>query len=62
MSRRFYKPKWDGEKWVEGLTAEEIEAIQSVEPPLSELEILRLEMAESSTEYFEIMLALSRGE
>ena len=24
----FYKPKWDGEKWVEGYTSEEIKQIQ----------------------------------
>lgn len=23
----FYQPKWDGEKWIEGATAEEIEAL-----------------------------------
>ena len=25
----FYSPKWDGEKWIEGLTSEEITAIKS---------------------------------
>jgi len=28
----FYKPKWNGTGWVEGLTAEEIETILSVMP------------------------------
>ena len=30
----FYLPKWDGEKWIEGLTAEEISSItnQPIEP------------------------------
>jgi hypothetical protein len=28
----FYRPKWDGEKWIEGLSQEEIEAIRNVTP------------------------------
>ena len=37
----FYKPKWDGEKWVEGLTTDEINAIKNVEQPKSESEIIQ---------------------
>ena len=47
----FYLPKWDGEKWVEGKTAEEIAAIQAdvtVEKTdserISDLETLVLEL------------------
>lgn len=29
----FYQPKWDGEKWIEGATAEEIEAISAETVP-----------------------------
>ena len=47
----FYLPKWDGEKWVEGKTAEEIAAIRAdvtVEKTdserISDLETLVLEL------------------
>ena len=47
----FYLPKWDGEKWVEGKTADEIAAIQAdvtVEKTdserISDLETLVLEL------------------
>ena len=47
----FYLPKWDGTQWVEGKTAEEIEAIQtsvvvekSADQRISELETLVLQM------------------
>ena len=47
----FYLPKWDGSKWVEGKTAEEIAAIQtsvvvekSADQRISELETLVLQM------------------
>ena len=36
----FYRPKWDGAKWVEGLTQAEIDAIKAsavVEPTLDEV-------------------------
>jgi hypothetical protein len=47
----FYHPRWDGEKWVEGLTQEQIDAIRaqstSTEPTIEErieaLEMLELE-------------------
>ena len=28
-----YRPKWDGEKWVEDMTTDEIEALKVSEPP-----------------------------
>ena len=45
----FYHPKWDGEQWVEGKTAEEIQAIidanPTADPNLTESErIDRLEL------------------
>lgn len=47
----FYKPKWNGTEWVEGLTQEEIQAIKNsalpTEPTLEErlqsLEVMELE-------------------
>lgn len=45
----FYRPKWDGKKWVEGLTQAEIDAIKnqpktpSLEERLLALETLELE-------------------
>jgi hypothetical protein len=33
MPEGFYKPKWDGEKWIEGDTQEEIEKINYVPTP-----------------------------
>lgn len=40
----FYLPRWDGEKWVEGRTAEEIAAIQAEvqEHELTDIEKLKL--------------------
>jgi hypothetical protein len=43
----FYRPKWDGEKWVEGLSQEEIEQLkQQNQPQPSEVELLKQENAE----------------
>jgi hypothetical protein len=42
-----YKPKWNGEQWVEGLTIEEIEALkQQHQTQPSEVELLEQENAE----------------
>ena len=44
----FYKPKWNGTKWIEGLTQTEIDAIKNVElikEPLLENRIKNLELA-----------------
>ena len=37
----FYKPKWNGTKWVEGLTQTEIDAIKNVATPKTEIEELQ---------------------
>lgn len=43
----FYLPRWNGEKWVEGLTVEEIEALkQQNQPQPDEVELLKQENAE----------------
>ena len=42
----FYKPKWDGEKWVEGLTTDEINAIKNVAQPKTEMELLQDKIAD----------------
>jgi hypothetical protein len=43
----FYRPKWNGNEWVEGLTSEEIEALkQQHQPQPSELDLLKQENAE----------------
>ena len=36
----FYKPKWDGSKWVEGLTQAEIDVIVNTVKPKTEIEEL----------------------
>lgn len=44
----FFKPKWDGQKWIEGATQQEIDehnASQYVEPQLSEIDILKEQLA-----------------
>jgi hypothetical protein len=42
-----YKPRWDGNKWVEGLTPEEIEELKRLhQPQPSELDLLKQENAE----------------
>ena len=44
----FYKPKWNGKKWIEGLTQIEIDAIKNVatpKEPLIEDRIKNLELA-----------------
>lgn len=42
----FYKPKWDGEKWIEGATQEYIDSLQPTvqEPTVEE----RLQVAEDA--------------
>ncbi len=37
----FYKPRWDGSMWIEGLTQEEIEELKNKPVPKTELEILK---------------------
>lgn len=37
----FYKPRWDGAKWIEGLTQEEIEELKNKPIPKTEFEILK---------------------
>jgi hypothetical protein len=40
----FYKPRWDGIKWVEGLTQEEIDQLNNVPAPETDTQkIVRLE-------------------
>ena len=34
----FYKPKWNGTEWIEGLTTDEINAIKNVVQPKTEME------------------------
>ena len=36
-----YKPKWNGTKWIEGLTQTEIDAIKNIIPPKTEMEELQ---------------------
>ena len=36
-----YKPKWNGNKWIEGLTQTEINAIKNIIPPKTEMEELK---------------------
>lgn len=37
----FYKPKWNGKEWIEGLTQTEIDTIKNVQVPKTEIEELR---------------------
>jgi len=37
----FYKPKWDGNTWVEGLTQAEIDAIKNVPAPKTDTEVMQ---------------------
>ena len=42
----FYRPKWNGEEWVEGATQEYIDSLQVVEEPTLEERLQALEMME----------------
>ena len=53
----FYLPKWDGEKWVEGLSQTEIDAIINQPQPKTELELLREQVAQQQ----EIIDAMLNG-
>jgi hypothetical protein len=46
----FYKPKWDGIQWVEGLTPEEIAAIQTAAVPQLTVEELQQKIDELQTQ------------
>lgn len=49
----FYKPKWNGAKWIEGATQAEIDKLTKIEPsPPTQAEILEQRLAD-----LEIMLA-----
>lgn len=37
----FYKPKWNGSEWIEGLTQTEIDALKNVSIEKTEMEILK---------------------
>lgn len=41
----FYKPKWTGTAWVEGLTQDQIDAIQNAPTEPTEIELLQAEVA-----------------
>jgi hypothetical protein len=43
ISEGFYRPKWYGKKWVEGLTQLEIDALRNVPQPKTEIELLKEE-------------------
>lgn len=58
MQLKFYKARWDGEKWVEGLTEEEIYELNKLqERELTEIDKLKLSQAEQ----FETILELLGG-
>jgi hypothetical protein len=42
----FYKPKWNGEQWIEGLTNEEIDAIKASVPAQPTPEELQQQLSE----------------
>ena len=42
----FYKPKWNGESWVEGATQEYIDSLQPAPQEPSEVEMLQNKVAE----------------
>lgn len=39
----FYRPKWNGEKWIEGATQEEIDKINKIDICLDELKIKKIQ-------------------
>ena len=43
----FYKPKWNGTEWAEGLTTDEINAIKNVAQPKTEIELLQEQIIET---------------
>ena len=43
----FYKPKWNGTEWIEGLTTDEINAIKNVVQPKTEMELLQEQILET---------------
>lgn len=49
----FYKKQWDGQRWVEGATQEEINALKNIPRPHSELDELKKQQADL---VFELML------
>lgn len=57
----FYKPKWNGAAWVEGLSQEELDIIKNQPEPLSEIDLLRIESAQANAELFEMMLSMLGG-
>ena len=59
-----YKPLWDGEKWMEGATPEEIDKIKNVPQEPTELELIKLknaELEEKQKVIEEMMLSMAMG-
>jgi len=50
----FYKPKWDGSQWIEGLTQAEIDALKNVI-----IEPTEAEMNRADIDYISAMLGVS---
>lgn len=45
----FYRPKWNGRIWIEGLTKDEIEELRKPKPqPPSEMDLLKEEVLQQS--------------
>lgn len=56
-----YRAKWNGIEWIEDMPQEEIDTLNNVPQPLTEIEQLRLEQAQANAELFEMMLMLTGG-
>jgi len=53
----FYRPKWTGKEWIEGMSQEEIDALNNQPIELTEIEKLKISQAEQ----FETILELLGG-
>lgn len=59
-----YRPKWDGNKWIEDMTTQEIEALKNQAQELSNEEVLKRKVDEFETKMKtidETMLTLMGG-
>lgn len=53
----FYLPKWNGTEWVEGLTQDEIDALNNQPRELTEIELLQEENSKLKTRLYETEIA-----
>jgi hypothetical protein len=57
----FYKPKWNGSEWTEGLTEEQIASLKNAPAEPSEIEVLKAQSADLNLQIIDLWEVLIDG-